>query len=86
MAFTLPFDFYYWFVTILSGNIEVFIALALLIIAAMAAMFRMTAGVTLLMFMVFAVFMAAWIYGYFLLGLLLASLFIGWGILKWVQS
>lgn len=56
-----PFDLQTLFVNVLSGNMFIFAIIAILVIAAMAAKFRMSNLNAGLMIGVFAVIMAAWI-------------------------
>jgi len=55
MAYHSPFDFEYWFVNVLAGDITIFLGLAFLTIAGLSAYFRMPAIVTGMMFAVFVI-------------------------------
>ena len=53
MAYHSPFDLYYWFVNVFAGNELIFIAIAFLVMAMIAGMFRMP---TIIFGMLFAAF------------------------------
>lgn len=68
-----------WIVDVLSGDTQIFLALALFFIFTMSAFFRMTATTTFLMLGVFVLMFTTWVPQYFILiiatigGLLIGS-------------
>ena len=64
MAFTNPLDVQEVFVNLLSGNATIFLFLAFIVIAIMAARFKMPGGVLLMVFLMFAIIFA----GTFIIG------------------
>lgn len=67
MAWHSPFDLYYWFVNVFAGDLTVFFAIAFLVIAALAGMFRMPSSVTGISFALFITLMAVHVGSIFLL-------------------
>ena len=66
-SFTTPLDLKTIFVTYFAGSMEIFMFLAMIVMAALAARYRMPNYVFLMMLMVFAVFMASSGYMLFLI-------------------
>jgi len=82
MAFNQPFDLYYWFVTTLSGNLTIFLGLAMLAIAGLGAMFRMPNMVLLASFALFAVILNAYVGVILTLVIVVGGLILYWGIAR----
>ena len=74
MAWHEALDLEYWFINVLSGTPEIFTFIAFMAIAGMAAYFRMLNSITLLMFALFAIIMAEFIGGIYLIAILIAGL------------
>ena len=82
MAIHSPLELYYWFVTVLSGDITIFIALAFIAIAAFSAMFRMPNIIMFICFGVFIIMLSVYLQALYILILLVAGLGIGWVITR----
>lgn len=76
MAWALPFDLFHWFVTVLSGDLSIFLGLAFIGIAALAAYFKMPNSITLLSLILFTVFMGEYAGEFYILSIILTSVFI----------
>lgn len=85
MAFTLPLNLEYWFINGLSGSLVIFLAIALVVIAGMAARFRMTNGVLLATLALFAVMFSTYLGGGVVLVILLTGLIGGWVVSRFVR-
>lgn len=73
------------FVNILSGSIEVFMFISFIFIAGLGAYFRMLNATVLIMFGLFAIFMAKYIGGIYFLAILLVGLIVSYAIGKIVK-
>lgn len=82
MSFHSPFDLQYWFVNVLAGSMTLFLAIAFLVIAALAGMFRMPNIITGVMFGLFIIMLSAYTGTLYLLVILVAALLIGWWIAR----
>ena len=85
MAIIQPFDFESIFVTTLSGTPEIFSFLAIIFIFAIAAYFKMSNSIALVMFGLFGVIMAQYIGAFYVLIILIGGLGIFYGISKIVK-
>lgn len=85
-GFIEPLNLECWFVNVLSdASMDIFMFLAFIFIAAMAAYFRMMNTVTLIMFALFAILMAQFMSGVYLLVVLIGGLVSFWAIAKIVK-
>lgn len=82
MTFNLPGDLYYWLVTTFSGNLVIFMGLALLTIAFLAATFRMPNIVMMVAAALFIVLLSSYVGSIFVLFLVVAGIVIFWTISK----
>ena len=82
MTIAQPLDLYNSLVTTLSGSLTIFLALALLAIAGLSAMFRMSGVITLVSFALFVVLLAAVTGNLFILVMIVTGLLVFWGISK----
>lgn len=86
MVFREPLELQYWLMNVFSGNSEIFFFLATILISGMAARFRMNNFVFLLSIGLFAVLMANYIGGLYILVILAASMIVFIGISRTVKS
>ena len=86
MSFNVPFDLEYWFVTIFAGSPEIFIALALIVIAALAAYFKMPNSITLIMIALFVIIMGFYTGQLLFVVVILLGLILGWMLSKAVKQ
>lgn len=82
MVFVVPLNFEYWFITFLAGSTGVFLALMFVAIAGLSAMFRMPMSVTLSSFALFSAIMWFRFGDLLVLTIVLASLFVFWGLAR----
>lgn len=80
MAWHSPFDLYYWFVNVFAGNMTIFLAIAFIVIASMAAMFRMPAMIVGLFFSMFIIMLSVSTGNLVILVLVIIGLIIGWSL------
>lgn len=73
-TFHEPLELRYWLINTLSGSTEIFVFLAFIVIAGMAAKFRMNGFVTLVMFGLFSILLSSYMEGIYMLICLLAGL------------
>lgn len=86
MVWHQPFDLYYWFVNVFAGSLPMFLAIALLVIASITAMFRMSTLITGVLFLTFILMMSVAITGtYYIVALFLVALIIGWAVARWLK-
>jgi hypothetical protein len=87
MVWTEPLNLEYWFVNVLSGSPNIFIFIAFLSIATVAAFFRMLNSAVMIMFLLFAVIMSGFVNvsGIYLIIILLAGLITAYSISKIVK-
>jgi len=83
MAYTAPLDLQYWFVNTFSGSVEIFIALALILIAGLAAFFRMTNALFFIMVFVFFVFMGSYAVDFYVAAVIFVGIFVAWAIARY---
>lgn len=74
MVWTQPLDLQYLLVNTFSGSIEIFSFISFIALAGLAAYFRMPNVITLLMFVLFSLFMSTYLGGLYVIILLLAGL------------
>jgi hypothetical protein len=87
MAWHSPFDLYYWFVNVFAGSMEVFLAIAFLVIAALSGMFRMPNIITGMMFAAFVIMLSASVdVPMFVLVLLFIAIMIGYSLARLFKS
>jgi len=82
MGFHLPFDLYYWFVTVFAGGLPIFLAISFLAIAVLAGMFRMPTIITGISFALFIIMLGAITGNLAILVYIGAALIIGWSIAR----
>ena len=78
MAITLPFDLYNLLVTTLSGSLIIFYGLAFLVIAGLAATFRMPNIITLVSLGLFSMMLAIYLGGIFVFILIILGAGLGY--------
>lgn len=86
MTFINPLDFETLFVNVLSGNMMIFVALAMICIAILAAKFRMNNITLWLMFAVFGGFIGLWAPWYWAASIVIGGLAIGFLISKLIKQ
>lgn len=86
MALYLPFDLEHWFINVFAGNIAVFMVLAFIVIAFMAAYFRMPNVIYGYMLAVFVIIMASYSGEWLFLGIVMIALFVGWVISRAMRN
>jgi len=74
MVFVEPLDLQSIFINTLAGTTEIFTFLAFIVVAALAAFFKMPNTITLAMFALFSVLMAQYLGGVFMLVVLIVGL------------
>jgi len=77
-----PLDLEYWLVNTFSGSVEIFVFLAFIMMAGMAAYFRMQNTILLIMIALFTVMMARYMGGMYVLVVLVAGLLTFYSISK----
>jgi len=82
MVYIEPLDLKSIFVTNLAGSTNIFIFLAIIVIAALAGRFRMPNSIALIMLVLFSVFLAAYIPGIYFLMICIGGMVIFFGIGK----
>ena len=82
MSFVLPFNLEHWFLVVFAGNVDIFFAVALLAIAAMAAYFRMPTEILVVCLGMFVAFMSYYLGGIFVFLLVLVGLGVAWTIAR----
>lgn len=78
MTFNLPLDLEYWFVTVLAGNPAIFLAIAFIVIAVLAAYFRMPNQILIIMLALFAIIMDGYTGQLFFIVILALGIILGW--------
>ncbi len=86
MTFIEPLELRYWLVNTLSGSIEIFTFLALIVIAGLAARFRMNGFLTLLVLILFSVMLSAYVEGLYLLVMVLTSMIVFVGLSRFTKT
>ncbi|GAG28063.1 unnamed protein product [marine sediment metagenome] len=86
MAFVEALNLRYWLINTLSGSIEIFSFLAMIIIAGLAARFRMNGFLTVLMLGLFAVMLSQYMAGIYILVILITSLIVFVGISRFTKT
>ena len=84
--FVQPLDLERILVNNLAGSMEVFMLLAFIFIAVLGAYFRMINSVVLIMYVLFAIFMAQYLQGLYFLVVLIGGIFAFWAIAKIVRN
>lgn len=74
MTFIEPLDLYSIFVPLFAGSMQIFLYIAFLVIAAMAARFRMPTEIAMIMFGLFGIFMASYAQDLFFLVIVVAGM------------
>ena len=85
MVWHSPFDLQYWFVNVLAGDMTMFLAIAFLVIAVMAGMFRMPTIITGVMFALFIILLAVETQTLILLVILVIAVVVGWSIERYFK-
>lgn len=78
MAWHPPFDLYHWFVNVFAGDINVFLAVSFIVIAALAGMFRMAGTVVGAVFGLFVILLSVYMGSITLLVVVIVALILGW--------
>ena len=86
MTLHLPFELEYWFINVFAGNITVFMVIAFVVIAFMAAYFRMPNIIYGYMLAVFVIVMSAYSGEWLFLGIVMIGLFVGWVISRAMRN
>ena len=86
MTFIEPLELRYWLVNTLSGSIDVFTFLVMIIIASLAARFRMNGFLTLLVLVLFAVMLSAYVKGLYLLAIIVVSMVVFVGLSRFTKT
>jgi len=86
MAFVEGLDLRYWLINTLSGSIEIFSFLAMIIIAGLAARFRMNGFLTVLMLGLFAIMLSQYMAGVYILVILITSLIVFVGFSRFAKT
>jgi len=74
MTWIPPLEMETWLVNVFAGTQNIFIITCFIVIAGMAAYFRMTTMLTAMMFVLFAVLMSGYLTGIYLIVVLLVGL------------
>jgi hypothetical protein len=77
-----PLDLQTLFVNYLSGSLEIFSFIAVLVIAALAATFRMPNQIALIMFVLFGVIMGVYLGGIYFLAIIITSIMVYYSIAR----
>jgi len=86
MSIKMPFNLEHWFMNVFAGSTEAFLAISFLVIAAMAAAFRMPNIITGLSFLLFLT-IAGYIAGEWLVvGIIIVSIGIIYGASKLIKN
>ncbi len=85
-GFIQPFDFECIFVNFMAGSMDLFVLIAVIVIAGMGARFRMMNSTLLIMFALFSIIMAQFMSGFYFLAILIAGLLISFIIGKIVKN
>jgi hypothetical protein len=85
MTWHLPFDLYYWFVNVLAGSLTLFLAIAFLVIASMAAMLRMPTIMVGMFFALFVTMLSIMTGTIYILVLLVAAVIVGWLVVRLIK-
>lgn len=86
MVWHQPFDLYYWFVNVLAGSWELFLAMSFLTIATLTGMFRMPTVITGIAFALFVIMLSAYTGTLYILVLFVLALIFGWALAKLIKS
>ena len=86
MIFIEPLELRYWLINTLSGSIDVFTFLVMIIIASLAARFRMNGFLTLLVLVLFAVMLSAYVKGLYLLAMVVVSMVVFVGLSRFTKT
>lgn len=84
MAWHQPFDLFYWWVNVFAGSLNMFLAIAFLIIAMLSGMFRFPTMITGIMFALFIVMLSAAlsVTSFYILVLFILALIVGWSLAR----
>lgn len=85
VAWHSPWDLQFWFVNVLAGNMTLFLAMAFIVIAILAGMFRMPTIITGFFFGLFIIMLAVQTGNLFLLVVVVAAIIIGWSIARFFR-
>lgn len=69
-----PLALQHWIVVVLAGNVEIFTFLSFVFISGIAAFFRMSNRIALIMFALFALLMSAYLPGIYALTVLISGI------------
>lgn len=73
-AWQEPLALQHWIISVLAGNVEIFTFLSLLFISGLAAFFRMSNMIALIMFALFAILMSQYLPGIYALVILISGI------------
>ena len=82
MAFVKPFDFYTWWVNTFAGDMQIFLAIAFLVMAGLAGYFRMATLTFGMLFALFVIILAPYVGGIYVLVIIIVGLILGWWIAR----
>lgn len=85
MVWHSPGDLYFWWVNVFAGSMTMFLAIAFLVIAILAGMFRMPTLIVGVMFGLFIIMLSAYTGTLVLVVLLIAGISIGWIIARFFR-
>lgn len=83
MVFVLPFDLEYWLINVLAGNAAIFIALGLIVIAGLAAYFKMPNSVFLMSIFLFTLLMGQYAVEFYFVSLIMGIFFVFWTLARY---
>jgi len=82
MAFNLPFDLEYWFITVFAGSTGIFLAIMFFAIAAILTFFRAPSSIMLASYAIFAAIMWFRFGDLLVLVIVLGGIFIFWSLAR----
>jgi len=82
MAYHSPFELYHWWVTTFAGNISIFLAIALIGMTSLAALFRMPVLVIGMMFSLFIIMLSTYFQNFYIIVAVIGGLVVGWILIR----
>lgn len=82
MAFHLPFELDYWLINVLAGDLNIFLAIAFILIGIGSIKFGFPTIVTIFSFGLFIFMLSVMFGGYLIVGLIFIAIIIGWSLKK----
>lgn len=80
MTFVPPFDVQYWLLNVFSGSLGIFIGVALIVIAGLAAYFKMSNSIFFISVFLFTLLMGTFISEFFIIAIVMAGLFVAYSL------